>query len=80
MVNIEHLTDEDKAELKSLVEKHVYYTKSEYAQSILNDWDEMLPYFIKVMPIDYKKALERIKIEQIKESELVTMTEEVTNG
>ena len=37
----------------------------------------MLPWFVKVMPIDYRKALERIAEEESKETEVVRLTEEV---
>jgi hypothetical protein len=39
----------------------------------------MLPLFVKVMPIDYKKALERIRKEQSRLTETATMTEEVSS-
>jgi len=63
--------------LYAMVEKHVRYTGSDYASDILMDWNEMLPQFVKVLPVDYKKALERIKDCESKETELVAMTEEV---
>jgi hypothetical protein len=33
--------------------------------------------FVKVMPLDYRRALERIKREESKETETVAITEEV---
>ena len=39
--------------------------------------DEMLPYFVKVMPMDYRLALEKIKANESRESETVEVTEEV---
>jgi glutamate synthase domain-containing protein 3 len=53
------------------------YTRSEHATRILRDWDEMLPRFVKVMPIDYRKALERMAKDQTRETEVVGLTEEV---
>ncbi|VAW81855.1 Glutamate synthase [NADPH] large chain [hydrothermal vent metagenome] len=50
-------TDEDKAELKHLIENHKQYTDSEVATLILNDWDTQVKSFIKVMPVDYKRVL-----------------------
>ena len=35
-------------------------------QRILRDWTEMLPQFVKVMPIDYRKALERLRKAEVK--------------
>jgi hypothetical protein len=37
----------------------------------------VLPRFVKVMPIDYRRALERIKVADYGKSEFVAMTEEV---
>jgi len=78
MVDIEPLTEvKDRRFLRDLVERHVMYTRSEHATRILRDWDEMLPRFVKVMPVDYRKALERIAKEQSRETETVGVTEEV---
>ena len=70
-------SDTDKNVLKALIQDHVKYTGSEYAANILRDWTEILPRFVKVMPIDYREALARIKAKESKESESVDMTEEV---
>lgn len=78
MVDIEPVvTPEDCETLHRLIKNHVQYTGSEHATRILRDWTEMLPHFVKIMPIDYRKALERIKKEESKETETVTTTEEV---
>jgi hypothetical protein len=37
----------------------------------------MFPYFVKVIPVEYKKVLERIKIENENEKEVTILTEEV---
>lgn len=52
------LLQADETRLKQLIENHQKYTGSELAQSILDNWVENLPKFIKVMPVDYRKALE----------------------
>jgi glutamate synthase (NADPH/NADH) large chain len=78
MVDIEPLTSaKDRKTLREIVERHVMYTRSEHATRILRDWEEMLPRFVKVMPIDYRKALERIAKEESRETEVVGVTEEV---
>ncbi len=62
MVDIEPLVnEEDIDQLKSLIEEHIEYTDSEHASWIIRHWQEMLPAFIKVMPVDYKRALEQQK-------------------
>ncbi|MBI91550.1 MAG: hypothetical protein CMQ48_06415 [Gammaproteobacteria bacterium] len=51
-------TAEDTAELKGLIERHQDKTDSSVAARILESWDDSLPKFIKVMPVDYKRVLE----------------------
>ncbi len=78
MVDVEPLTEEeDKIRLLNLIEKHIKYTESQVASEILRNWSETLPKFVKVMPLDYKKALERISRQTLRESDSVEMTEEV---
>jgi glutamate synthase domain-containing protein 3 len=78
MVDVEPVVEpEDVDQLKSMIKKHVTYTGSGYAQAILDDWAVMLPKFVKVMPIDYRRALQQIKEQQMQETEQETMTEEV---
>jgi len=45
-------------ELKQLVEQHFFYTASRLAKRVLDDWQESLPSFVKVIPLEYKKILE----------------------
>ena len=40
-------------------------TNSEKAKLILDDWDNHRPKFIKVMPTEYKLALEKLAKEKI---------------
>ncbi len=78
MVDLEAVREEeDKKLLHALVNNHVRYTQSPYARQLLNDWTEMLPRFVKVIPIDYRSALERIRKDQSRETEVVPITEEV---
>ena len=71
------IDDEDIDFLHEVIHRHVAYTGSQYAKGILKDWAEMLPKFVKVFPIDYQRALERIQTAQSKEAEVLTITEEV---
>ena len=78
MVDIEPVVEPRDVEfLKRYIERHVKFTESQYAAAILSSWDEMLPRFVKVMPMDYKKALAKLKERQTKSSEVEDMTEEV---
>jgi glutamate synthase (ferredoxin) len=61
MVGIEKPTAEDAATLKAMIENHAINTKSARAAKILADWNKYLAKFVKVMPKDYKRMLEKIK-------------------
>ncbi len=52
-----HLTEFDAARLRQLIENHKAFTNSTHAAQILDNWDTMLAKFIKVMPVDYRRAL-----------------------
>ena len=58
-------TPADIAVLKELVQTHATLTGSTVAERVLKQWDAILPKFIKVMPHDYKKALERLAKENV---------------
>ena len=78
MVDIEQISEiNDINFILTYIKKHVNYTGSKHAANILKIWDEIQPLFVRVMPIDYRISLERIKAKELKESELVEMTEEV---
>jgi len=78
MVDIESVTDpKDINLLRELIEKHATFTGSEYSSKILANWQQILPYFVKVMPIDYKAALARLAQDQMKSDETTAVTEEV---
>lgn len=61
MVLLEKLEDQDEIDgIKLLIERHLEYTRSGVAQRILDNWDEMLPKFVRVIPKDYKRMLAAI--------------------
>jgi glutamate synthase (NADPH/NADH) large chain len=49
--------DSDEAILKNLIERHVAYTGSPRARKLLDDWSNSLVKFVKVFPLEYKRAL-----------------------
>ncbi len=49
---------QDIKELKALIENHLKYTGSVVAENVLAKWDEVLPQFVKVFPVDYRRVLE----------------------
>ncbi|CAA6809753.1 MAG: Glutamate synthase [NADPH] large chain (EC [uncultured Thiotrichaceae bacterium] len=62
--DIADLTEADEERLRDLIQKHHFYTDSTVAEKILDEWETYLPKFIKVMPIDYRRALENMKQKQ----------------
>ncbi|HNX68484.1 MAG TPA: glutamate synthase large subunit [Candidatus Omnitrophota bacterium] len=78
MVDLEPVVEaEDTTFLRTSIERHAKFTGSKFAKAVLASWDEMLPRFVKVMPMDYKKALEKLRERQTRGSETADMTEEV---
>ncbi|MBI1939646.1 MAG: glutamate synthase large subunit [Ignavibacteriales bacterium] len=81
MVDLESVWHEnDKLFLRTMIERHYNYTNSPLAMEILTKWESNLPMFVKVMPIDYRKSLERMKLSEYPDIETVAVTEEVFNG
>ena len=61
LVSTEELSNKyDVLELKAMIEEHVKYTNSIRGKEILNDFEEYLPKFKKIIPYDYKKMLNAI--------------------
>ena len=58
MVELETVGDQESiAELLRMVELHQRYTQSEVASLLLDDWENNLEKFVKVMPQDYKRVM-----------------------
>ncbi|HOQ04119.1 MAG TPA: glutamate synthase large subunit [Anaerohalosphaeraceae bacterium] len=78
MVDLESVyKPEDEELLRQLIEKHESLTRSSHARRILNAWPDMVGKFVKVIPIDYRKALERIRAQERRHTESTPATEEV---
>jgi glutamate synthase (NADPH/NADH) large chain/glutamate synthase (ferredoxin) len=68
MVELEQVVDpEDIRILHDLINRHFTYTGSRKAERVLAAWDAMLPKFVKIMPIDYKRVLAERKAAAAKE-------------
>lgn len=62
MVDLEKITDEEEQNIvKNLIEKHLEHTGSQKAKSILDDWEVNLDKFVKVMPVEYRRVLDKLK-------------------
>ncbi|MFN3673853.1 MAG: glutamate synthase-related protein, partial [Bosea sp. (in: a-proteobacteria)] len=51
----------DAERLHQLISDHLRYTGSTRARDILANWAEFLPKFVKVMPVEYRRALQEIE-------------------
>ena len=81
MVDLESvMARDDVAQLRAMLESHVRYTGSARAEWILEHWEERLPHFVKVMPIEYRKSLERMRLREDAHQETISATEEVYRG
>ena len=58
LVSLETLEDDDAATLRALVQEHGRRTGSPVAERLLAGWAKALATFVKVMPNDYRRALE----------------------
>ncbi|MCG5493682.1 glutamate synthase large subunit [Ectothiorhodospira variabilis] len=63
------MTRFDAQRLKSLIQRHLDYTGSTRAKAILDDWEAWLPRFVKVMPVDYRRALEDLQAQKARPPE-----------
>ena len=74
MVSVTDLNEEDQSILRKYVDKHFQYTTSNVAFQITQNWDEVISQFVKVLPNDFKSALEMRNIslaQQIEDKNVV---------
>jgi glutamate synthase domain-containing protein 3 len=65
MVDLEPIVrQEDVATIRGLLEKHVQFTESAVAMEILDNWAQELKKFVRVMPLEYKLAMEITEAER----------------
>jgi len=68
---------EDKDLLYDLIQQHLKWTASERAKYILEAWPDMVGRFVKVVPIDYRQALEKMRAAEQRDTDTTPATEEV---
>ena len=66
MVQLEDLKKQDEETLFNSISNHFKYTESKKAKKILDSWPKEMKKFIKVMPTDYKRALQILAKETTK--------------
>ncbi len=62
MVDLDPITDaESEAELRGMIEEHVKMTSSARGKWMLENWESVKTLFVKVFPIEYRRALGQMK-------------------
>jgi len=67
MVELERVSAEDVRTIYNLVRNHFKYTHSDVAYRILDNFSRQIRKFVKVMPREYKRVLEKKEAEEIPE-------------
>jgi len=65
-VHFNHLNKADEHVLREFIKNHWHHTGSARARAILDNWSQYLPKFVKVMPTEYRRALQEIAAQQNK--------------
>ena len=55
------MTRHDEERLKQLITAHLTHTESSRAKQILDGWAEYRHRFVKVMPVEYRRALREME-------------------
>jgi glutamate synthase (NADPH) large chain len=55
------MTRHDEERLHALIQNHLHYTGSARARHILEHWADYRPKFVKVMPVEYRRALREME-------------------
>ena len=55
------MTSHDEERLLTLIKNHGHYTGSARAKHILDNWEAFRPKFVKVMPVEYRRALREMQ-------------------
>ena len=74
MVTINALNEEDQAIVREYLDKHFQYTTSNVAFQLIQNWEESIKQFVKILPTDFKNALDNRGIslsQQIADSSVV---------
>ena len=64
-IELEKPDTQDLDIISELIQSHFTFTSSEIAKKIINNWKNESKLFVKVMPTEYKLALEKLAQEKI---------------
>jgi len=66
MVELESLVEVSDIQLVAeLIEAHHRYTGSALARQILDNWEVVVPRFVKIMPTEYKRVLQQRRVREL---------------
>ncbi|MDD5179952.1 MAG: glutamate synthase-related protein [Gallionellaceae bacterium] len=68
-VHFNHLGRADEKLLREFIENHLRHTGSVRARTLLGNWAHYLPKFVKVMPTDYRRAIQEVAEQQTRQKE-----------
>lgn len=80
MVELQRPTSEDLRSLREVIERHHRFTGSAVAASLLGDWTRRAAAFTKVMPRDYQRVLEAMRIARAEGRDVDEAVMEVSRG
>jgi glutamate synthase (NADPH/NADH) large chain len=55
------MNQHDEERLYQLISNHMHFTKSSRAKEILDNWETYRPKFVKIMPVEYRRALREME-------------------
>jgi glutamate synthase (NADPH/NADH) large chain len=76
-VKIDHVAGHDDEMLKGIIQRHLLYTGSDRARRVLENWAAYLPRFVKVMPLEYRRALAEMAEEAQRDQQITPPVAEV---
>jgi glutamate synthase (NADPH/NADH) large chain len=80
MVDLQRPTADDLSWLREIVTRHHMLTGSAVAASLLGDWPRRSTSFTKVMPRDYQRVLEAIRLARAEGRDVDEAVMEVSRG
>ncbi len=78
MVALEDLDDVDLEFLRSVLHQHVDETGSTRAAAVLDDFDDQIKGFVKVMPRDYRRVLDATKLAEAEGRDVIAAVMEAS--
>ena len=56
--------ENDEKRIREMLIRHINYTNSTIAKKIVENFNEEIKNFVKVLPLDFKEALKKVKIKK----------------